>query len=88
MRKKAKQIGAIFMALTILFSSGCSSNSGEIGVDIDENICTQIPPDASRPSKPINGETMQDPKNDTQVGLKNIKLDTKERELTDTEKAC
>ena len=84
MKKQIKQIGAIFLTLTFLFSAGCSSNSGKISAGIAEDVSNQISPDAS---KPISSETKPDPKNDTQIGLKNIKLDTKERKLTDTEKA-
>ena len=84
MNKQIKQIGTIFLTLTLLFSAGCSSNSGKISAGIDEDVSNQISPDTS---KPISSETKPDPKNDTQIGLKNIKLDTKERKLTDTEKA-
>ena len=85
MKKKFKQIGTLCLTLALIFTAGCSSN-GENTTSNGESNSTSSQA-TNTPSDTSQAANIGDPKNDTQIGLKNIKLDTKDRELTESEKA-
>lgn len=85
MKKRFKQISALCLTLVLIFTAGCSSN-GENATSNSESTSTSSQA-TDTPNNTSQTVTIGDPENDTQVGLKNIKLDTKDRELTESEKA-
>ena len=103
MRKKLKQFGTFLVALSLVFSAGCSSsqdttndtNNANTPSNRDTKAQTE-PSDSRGASSTPNSETTLpvtdkekklDHENDTLIGLKNIKIDTKDRELSESEKA-
>lgn len=90
--RKTKKLGALLLALVLLFSvfTGCSS-SGEA---ISGGGSGDVPAESGNASvapgdevEPINSVSVCTPENDMGIGLKNIKIDTTDRELTDEQKA-
>lgn len=89
MMKKIRQIGAFLLALALLVPAGCSSNgesSGSRGSSGQNNTSPVSPSPAASGNIPVSG-VVSTPENDAGIGLKNIKIDTADRELTDAQKA-
>lgn len=95
MKHLTKRISVFLLVLTLLFTCGCD-NSGSKKKDTDETtgpISNLSKPDAG--TVPVGEATDEEkeafanstPENDTDVGLKNIKIDTAEGNLTDQQKA-
>ena len=74
MIRKSNRGWALLLALVLLFTSGCSSNDKTSGSNNDSGHA------------PVSNAAST-PENDTGVGLKNIKIDTTERKLTEAQKA-
>lgn len=83
MKSKKNLLVALFLAIALIFAVGCSSANGENSNKGEESSSTQT----ALMTSDLNSGVTHDPENDTQIGLKNIKLDTKDRKLTESEKA-
>lgn len=94
MKKICKNAFAILLAFAVLFVCGCS-NSSNSDADSTKPTSNLSKPDSNIDNYPQ--ETASDekkelfanstPENDTDVGLKNIKIDNAERQLSDQQKA-
>lgn len=93
MARKSKQIGVLLLTVLLLFMSGCSSKGETSG----DNNSSHAPVESNDGSKsdsssvsgdsPVSDNEVSTPENDTGIGLKNIKIDTADRELTEAQKA-
>lgn len=89
MMKKSRQIGALLLALALLVPAGCSPNgepSGSGSSSRQNNTSPVSSSPAASGNVPASG-VVSTPENDAGIGLKNIKIDTVDRELTDAQKA-
>lgn len=93
MTNVGRQVGALLLTLMLLVVSGCSSGgeiSGSKNNSSGASSEDKISSDYTSPSVSSDDSSLSKvstPENDTGIGLKNIKIDTQDRELTDEQKA-
>jgi hypothetical protein len=81
-----KRVLLMLLVLVTLLTTGCSSSGGSTQTDNSGSAPTKEN-DSSNQDVTPTATVVSTPENDSEVGLKNIKIDTTERELTDQQKA-
>lgn len=88
--KNLKRAWALLLAFIVLFTAGCSPDE-EKSQDVDGPSSAANSPaeDSTASYNPVAEKVpvVSTPENDVSIGLKNIKIDSSERELTDEQKA-
>lgn len=94
MKPFTKRIFSALLIFAFLFTCGCG-NSSDSDADSTKPISNLSKPDNSLDAEPQDTASSEEkeafanstPENDTDVGLKNIKIDNAEQQLTDQQKA-